>query len=66
MRQSFRSPELELETKAAIVTLNRSLFDKLNGRSSKVHGESLPRLNSKMVQLVSEATCWKISLEVED
>lgn len=69
VRQSFSRPELELETKpsekAAIVTLDKSLFEKLHGRSGKIHRESMLRLHSEMVQLVSEVTGWRISLEVE-
>ena len=69
VRKSFRSPELQIaikpEEKEATVTLNMSLFDEIHGKCPKIQRDSLLRLHSEMVQLVSEVTGFKISLQTE-
>ena len=67
VRRSFLGPELKVTitgAKAATVTLNKRLFDEMNGRRPKVTRDPVLRLHSEMVQLVSEVTGWRISLEV--
>jgi transcription antitermination factor NusA-like protein len=67
VRQNFASPELQIAMKPpekrAVVTLNMTLFDRLHRRSPKITRDSLLRLHSEMVELVSEVTGWKISIE---
>ena len=69
IRQSFLGPELRVTihtSKAAIVVLNRTLFDEGHQNVPKIQRESEWRIHSEMVQLVSEVTGWKISLEIVD
>ena len=66
IRQCFRVPEFRiailLAEKAAMVTLNKRAFDDAHSRYSGITRAFL-LLHSEMVQLVSEVTGWKISLE---
>jgi hypothetical protein len=67
VRRSFLGPELKVTitgAKAATVALDKRLFDEMNGRRPKVTRDSVLRLHSEMVQLVSEVTGWRISLVV--
>lgn len=70
IRQSFLGSEVKVALnpaeKSAIVTLNKRVFNEIRGNSSAITRDSLLRLQSEMVQLISEVTGWKISLETAD
>ena len=66
VRGNFMSPEFQIDMnpdgKRASVTLNMAVFEQLHG-GSEVRRESFLRMHSEMVQLVSEVTGWRISME---
>ena len=69
IRCSFLSPELRVTlypSKTATVVLSRTLFDAMHRDVPEIQRESQWRFHSEMVQLVSEVTGWKISLEMAD
>ena len=69
IRGTFLSPELRVTihpSKAATVALSRKVFDATHRGVPDVQRKSQQRFHSEMVQLVSEVTGWKVSLEVAD
>ena len=67
IRQSFCGPGVSVTihpSKAATVTLNKTLFGATHSQSAEAQRKSEWQFYTEMVQLVSEVTGWKISFEV--
>jgi hypothetical protein len=67
VKQSFLGAELTVTingSKTATITLDKKVFNVVNRGAPKITQDSLLRLHSEMVQLVSEVTEWRISLAV--